>query len=49
MGYDCYIMSFAYPNKSLPIMVSCTEGQGVATRDETKGMSLPVATGFTSG
>lgn len=49
MVYDCYTIASAYPNKSLLIMVPSNSGQKVAMRDETKGMSLPVAPGFTSG
>lgn len=48
MGYDCYIMASAYPNKSPLIMVPNAAGQAVAMGDETQGMSLSVATGFTS-
>lgn len=48
MGYDCYIMASPYPKKSLLIMVSNIAGQAVAMGDETKGMSLPVVTGFNS-
>lgn len=47
MGYDCYNMASAYPNKSLLIMVPSTVGQSVALGGETKGMSLTVDTTFT--
>lgn len=49
MGYDCYIVASAYPNKSLLIIVPSTAGQAVAMGDEAEGMSLPVSTGFASG
>lgn len=49
MGYDCYTIASAYPNKFLLIMVPSNAGQEVAMGDEKKGMSLLVATGFTLG